>query len=291
MTTEEFSPVILDEASIDTLVSSFEHISHSDSQDNSFWYARELMSLLGYSKWENFQNVIEKAKQACVKSGHETNHHFPDVRKMVVLGSGSEREIEDIALSRYASYLIAQNGDPRKKSIAFAQTYFAIQTRRQEILDQETNELSPLSEDERRLMLRDEIKEHNKSLASAAKSAGVVTPFEYSVFQTHGYQGLYGGLNVPGIRRKKGLNKNKSILDFMGSTELAANLFRATQTEEKLRRDGVKGKTAANRVHKEVGAKVRQTIADIGGTMPENLPVAEDIKKVARRTKRNLSDK
>lgn len=125
-----------------------------------------------------------------------------------------------------------------------------------------------MSEDEKRMILRDEIKEHNKSLASAAKSAGVITPFDYSVFQTHGYQGLYGGLNVPGIRRKKGLSKNKSILDFMGSTELAANLFRATQTEEKLRRDKIKGKAAANRVHQQVGAKVRQTISDIGGTMP-----------------------
>lgn len=291
MTAEKFNPIILDEASIDTLVKAFEEISNTDSDDNNYWFARELMSLLGYSKWENFQNVIEKAKRACTESGHDANHHFPDVRKMVVLGSGSEREIEDIALSRYASYLIAQNGDPRKKSIAFAQTYFAIQTRRQEILDKQNAEISPLNEDERRLMLRDEIKEHNKSLASAAKSAGVVTPFEYSVFQTHGYQGLYGGLNVPGIRRKKGLGKNKSILDFMGSTELAANLFRATQTEEKIRREGIKGKAAANKAHKEVGAKVRQTIKEIGGTMPEDLPVAEDIKKIARRSKKSLRDK
>lgn len=140
-------------------------------------------------------------------------------------------------------------------------------------------------------MLRKEIKEHNKSLASAAKGAGVITPFEYFVFQTHGYQGLYGGLNVPGIRRKRGLDKNKSILDFMGSTELAANLFRATQTEEKIRRDNIKGKTQANRVHKEIGAKVRKTIADIGGTMPEDLPLAEDIKKVAKRNKKNLPNK
>lgn len=291
MTDENFNPIILDEASIDTLVKAFEDISNTDSDDNNYWFARELMSLLGYSKWENFQNVIEKAKRACLESGHDANHHFPDVRKMVALGSGSERMIEDIALSRYASYLIAQNGDPRKKSIAFAQTYFAIQTRRQEILDNQVTEVSPLSEDERRLMLRDEIKEHNKSLASAAKSAGVVTPFEYSVFQTHGYQGLYGGLNVPGIRRKKGLSKNKSILDFMGSTELAANLFRATQTEEKIRREGIKGKTAANKAHKEVGAKVRQTIKEIGGTMPEDLSVAEDIKKIARRSKKGLSEK
>jgi len=291
MPKDEFNPIVLDETSIEFLVNAFEEASHIDDDSRHYWFARELMPLLDYSKWENFQNVIEKAKQACIKSGYDTNHHFPDVRKMVVLGSGSERNIEDIALSRYAAYLIAQNGDPRKKPIAFAQTYFAIQTRRQEILEQESNKFSPLSEDERRLMLRSEIKEHNKSLASAAKSAGVITPFDYSVFQTHGYQGLYGGLNVPGIRQKKGLSKNKSILDFMGSTELAANLFRATQTEEKIRRDNVKGKAAANKVHKEVGKKVRQTIEDIGGTMPENLPIAEDIKKVAKRSKKQLTDK
>lgn len=291
MSDNEITPIILDEQSIETLVHAFEETSHCDDEGNDYWFARELMTLLGYSKWENFQNVIDKAKLACKKSNHDTNHHFPGVRKMVVLGSGSEREIEDIALSRYAAYLIAQNGDSRKKPIAFAQTYFAIQTRRQEILTQGQNEFSPLSEDEKRMMLRDEIKEHNKSLASVAKSAGVMTPFDYSVFQTHGYQGLYGGLNVPGIRRKKGLSNNKSILDFMGSTELAANLFRATQTEEKLRRDEVKGKAAANRVHNQVGAKVRQTISDIGGTMPENLPVAEDIKKIVRRNKKTIGEK
>lgn len=183
MTESPFIPVILDEASIEDLIKAFELTSHSDDEGNTFWFARELMSLLGYSKWENFQNVIEKAKSACCESGYDANHHFPDVRKMVVLGSGSEREIEDIALSRYASYLIAQNGDPRKKPVAFAQTYFAIQTRRQEILEQEENEFAPLSEDERRMMLRDEIKEHNKSLASAAKSAGVVTPFDIQFFK------------------------------------------------------------------------------------------------------------
>ena len=283
--------IILDEDSIESLIAAFEAAGQVDDDGNDHWFARELMELLGYSKWENFLNVLEKARIACVKSGHDTNHHFPDVRKMVTLGSGAEREIEDIALSRYASYLIAQNGDPRKKPVAFAQTYFAIQTRRQEILEQEAVNFSPLSEDEKRLMLREEIKEHNKSLASAAKSAGVREGFDYAVFQTNGYKGLYGGLNVPGIRRKKGLKKSNSILDFMGSTELAANLFRATQTEEKLRREKIKTKQAANEAHFEVGAKVRQTIKDIGGTMPENLPTAEDIKKIARRRKKAINTK
>lgn len=279
---------LLDEVTIDRLVERFEQSSQVDENDSEFWFARELMELLGYAKWENFVNVIEKAKIACEQSGQSLNHHFPEVRKMVQLGSGAERQIDDIALSRYGSYLIAQNGDPRKVQVAFAQTYFAIQTRRQEIFDETKEAFSPLSEDDKRLMLRNEIKEHNKSLASAAKQAGVNKNHEFAIFQTHGYKGLYGGLNVPGIRRKKKLNKNKNILDHMGSTELAANLFRATQTEEKLRRENIKGRESANQAHYEVGAKVRQTIRDIGGTMPEDLPPAEDIKKVTRRTKKNL---
>jgi DNA-damage-inducible protein D len=173
--------------------------------------------------------------------------------------------------------------------VAFAQTYFAIQTRRQEIKDLEEREYQPLSEDERRCLLRDEIKTHNKQLASAAMSAGVRAGVDFAVFQTEGYRGLYGGLDVPGIRRRKGLNSKQAILDHMGSAELAANLFRATQTEEKLRRDGIRGKDAANRAHYEIGAKVRQTIRDIGGDMPENLPTAEDVKKVGRRLKKAIN--
>lgn len=222
--------------------------------------------------------------------GNQVADHFADVGKMVSLGSGAEREVEDVVLSRYAAYLVAQNGDPRKQAIAFAQTYFAIQTRRQEIADETRDAYAPLSEDERRVLLRDEIREHNRQLASAAKNAGVREGVEYAIFQTHGYQGLYGGLDVPGIRRRKGLNPKQHILDHMGSTELAANLFRATQTEEKLRRENVRGKDAANRTHFEVGRKVRGAIADIGGTMPERLPPAEDIKKVGRRLNKALKN-
>ena len=205
---------------------------------------------------------------------------------MVALGSGAEREIDDIHLTRYACYLIAQNGDSRKQQVAFAQTYFAIQTRRQEEADEEAN--APLSDDQKRVLLREEIKRHNKHLASAAKEAGVVKPLDFAIFQNHGYKGLYGGLDNKAIQRRKGLGAKKNILDHMGSTELAANLFRATQTEDKLRRENIQGKTAANAAHYEVGRKVRQTIKEIGGTMPEALPVAEDITKVERRLSKAL---
>lgn len=272
---------------IERLIASFENASQMD-EGVEFWDARDLQGLLGYSKWDNFLEVIQRAKTACLGSGQEVENHFADVRKMVSIGSGAEREIDDIRLTRYACYLIAQNGDARKRPVAFAQTYFAIQTRRQEIADSDADEYIPLSEDQKRVLLRDEIKEHNKNLASAAKGAGVIQPIDFAIFQTFGYKGLYGGLDRLGIQRKKGLRAKQNILDHMGSTELAANLFRATQTEDKLRRDGIRGKEAANAAHFEVGRKVRDTIRDIGGTMPENLPPAEDIVKVERRLKKAL---
>lgn len=274
---------ITTDGTIEQLVASFEDAAQVDDAGHEFWFARDLQHLFGYAKWDNFLTIIQRAKSACTHSGRDCDDHFADVGKMVTLGSGAEREIDDIVLSRYACYLAAQNGDGRKQPIAFAQTYFAIQARRQEIRDQQEAEYAPLSEDERRVLLRDEIKEHNKNLASAAKNAGVKDGPDFAVFQTEGYKGLYGGLDVAGIRRRKGLKARHPILDHMGSTELAANLFRATQTEEKLRRDGVQGKTAANRTHFLVGQKVRQTIREIGGDMPETLPPAEDIKKVSRR--------
>ncbi|MCF8469733.1 MAG: DNA damage-inducible protein D [Parvibaculum sp.] len=268
---------------IERLITRFENASQVDDDDVEFWDARDLQELLAYSKWDNFLEVVQKAKSACMGSGQNVENHFADVRKMVSIGSGAEREIEDIRLTRYACYLIAQNGDARKTTIAFAQAYFAIQTRRQEIADEDAAQHVALSEDQKRILLRDEIKEHNKNLASAAKGAGVVQPIDFAIFQTSGYKGLYGGLDRLGIQRKKGLRAKQNILDHMGSTELAANLFRATQTEEKLRRENIKGKDAANAAHYEVGRKVRDTIREIGGTMPEDLPPAEDIVKVGRR--------
>lgn len=270
---------------IERLITQFEEAGQIDDAGVEFWDARDLQALLGYSKWDSFLDVVEKAKEACRASGQTISDHFADVRKMVPIGSGAEREVEDIRLTRYACYLIAQNGDSRKRQIAFAQTYFAIQTRRQEISDDDASQSLPLSEDQKRLLLRDEIKAHNKNLASAAKGAGVVKPLDFAIFQTFGYKGLYGGLDRLGIQRKKGLRAKQNILDHMGSTELAANLFRATQTEEKLRRENIRGKDAANATHFEVGKKVRDAIRDIGGTMPEQLPPAEDIAKVERRLK------
>lgn len=271
--------------SIDQLIKRFEGAAQSDEESAEFWFARDLQQLLGYAKWDNFLEVITKAKIACDRAKNATEDHFAGVGKMIALGKGGQREIDDIVLSRYACYLIAQNADSRKRPVAFAQTYFAIQTRRQEVREQEEQEYQSLTEAERRVMLREEIKTHNKHLASAAKNAGVREGLDYAIFQTEGYKGLYGGLDVPGIRRRKGLRSKQAILDHMGSTELAANLFRATQTEEKLRREQTRGKDAANRAHDEVGAKVRQTIKDIGGAMPEALPPEEDIKKVSRRLK------
>ena len=276
---------------IDRLIDRFEEASHQDDAGVEYWDARDLQELLGYARWESFLEVVGKAKEACRVSGQPIENHFADVTKMVPIGSGAERAIEDIRLTRYACYLVAQNGDARKKPVAFAQTYFAIQTRRQELQDNEEAEgYLPLSEDHKRIWLRNEMKEHNSKLASAAAGAGVVSGIDFAIFQNFGYQGLYGGLDKRGIQRAKGLKAKDSILDHMGSTELAANLFRATQTEDKLRREGIKGKDKANATHYAVGRKVRQTIADIGGTRPEWLPVAEDITKVERRIKKALTD-
>jgi DNA-damage-inducible protein D len=287
LASEQSSIVGLGDGAIEKLIASFEDAAQADDDGTEFWDARDLQELLGYQRWDTFLEVIEKARIACRASGQPPENHFSDVRKMVSIGSGAEREISDIRLTRYACYLTAQNGDSRKKPIAFAQTYFAIQTRKQEL--SEDDQYAPLPEDQKRVLLRDEIKEHNKHLASAAKGAGVAEPLDFAIFQTFGYKGLYGGLDRPGIQRAKGLRAKQNILDHMGSTELAANLFRATQTEEKLRRDKVRGKDAANNTHLEVGRKVRQAIKDIGGKMPENLPVAEDIAKVARRLKKGVN--
>ena len=263
----------------------FENIKHINEYGQEFWYARELQQALEYTEWRNFSAVIEKAKTACATSGNEVAEHFVDVNKTSPMPNGGERIIDDIMLSRYACYLIVMNGDPRKQIVAVGQTYFAIKTRQQELVEN----YDQLTEDQKRLAIRDEIKRHNKSLAAAAQMAGVETSLDYATFQNYGYMGLYGGLTAQGIKQRKGLKKSQDILDHMGSTELAANLFRATQTDEKLRRENIQGKEAANQTHYEVGAKVRQTIAELGGTMPEDLPTPEkSIQQLAREQEKRL---
>ena len=257
----------------------FESIKHINEYGQEFWYARELQAALEYSQWRRFEEAIERAKIACEQSGNPVADHFANVGNMVKLGSGSEREVNDYVLSRYACYLIVMNGDPRKEVIAVGQTYFAVKTRQQELVEN----YDELTENQKRIAIRHEMAEHNKSLAEAAQMAGVETSLDYATFQNYGYMGLYGGLRAADIKARKGLKKSQNILDHMGSTELAANLFRATQTDEKLRRDNVQGKAAANQVHYQVGAKVRQTIKDLGGTMPEDLPTPEkSIKQLER---------
>jgi DNA-damage-inducible protein D len=268
----------------------FEQIKRVDEHKNEFWTARDLSSVMEYSEYRHFKPVIERAKEACKNSGYEVQHHFEDILDMIELGKGAKREIENVKLSRYACYLIVQNADPSKEIVALGQTYFAVQTRLQE-LQQARSYQELKTEDEKRLFLRKEMFEHNKQLAAAAKNAGVIAPVDYAIFQNHGYMGLYGGLDAKGIHRRKGLKKSEQILDHMGSTELAANLFRATQTEEKLKRENIKGKQKANQTHFEVGKKVRTTIQELGGTMPENLLTAESIKKLAKKDDQKKLDK
>lgn len=267
---------------------SFEGLKHHKDDGVEYWSARELAPLLEYRDWRNFEKVIGKAMQACEASNHEVADHFVEATKMVPLGSGSQRELDDVHLSRYACYLVVQNGDPSKPVIAAGQTYFAVQTRRQELADDVT--FQRLKEDQKRLLLRNELREHNKQLVEVAQQAGVETGLDFAIFQNHGYQGLYGGLDQKAIHRRKSLKKSQKILDHMGSTELAANLFRATQTEEKLRRDNVQGKQHANHVHFEVGRKVRETIAELGGTMPEDLPIPENSIKQIESAAKKLQD-
>ena len=260
----------------------FESAKQHTEDDIEFWYARDLKEILEYEQWRNFLKVVEKAKESCKNSKNDIGDHFADVSKMVEIGSETTRNIDDIMLSRYACYLIVQNGDPRKKIIALGQTYFAVKTR-----ERENDEA--FIEDEKRFAIRNELKNHNKSLAEAAQMSGVETPKDYAIFQNKGYQGLYKGLGVKDIHEKKGLAKNEKILDHMGSTELAANLFRATQTDEKLRRENIQGKENANNTHHEVGKKVRQTIEELGGTMPEDLKLPEkSIKEIEEKHKKRL---
>ncbi|MBX9753225.1 MAG: DNA damage-inducible protein D [Pseudomonadaceae bacterium] len=267
----------------------FEAIRHFDAAGNEYWLARQLAVVLEYSQYRHFLPVIARAREACRNSGQTVANHIEDVLTMVEIGSGAKRQVEDCRLSRYACYLLVQNGDPGKSVIANGQTYFALQTRRQELADEAR--FSQLTEDEKRLAIRNELAAHNKQLAAAAKDAGVATPLDYAVFQDHGYRGLYGGLAAKDIHAHKRLKKSQKILDHMGSTELAANLFRATQTEEKLRRDEIQGKQQANQTHFAVGQKVRQTIEELGGTMPEDLPAPPRSIKQIEAAKKKLESK
>jgi len=265
----------------------FENIKNINDYDQEFWYARELSEILEYTKWGNFKKVIDKAKEACDSSDINVSNHFADVGKMIDIANGAQREIEDIMLSRYACYLIVQNADSRKNVVALGQTYFATQTIKQELID----DFQQNSEDKKRLAIRNELADHNKSLAEVAQMAGIEDPRDYAVFQNRGYQGLYGGLGAKEIKERKGLKKSHKILDYMGSTELAANLFRATQTDEKLRRENIKGKYKANEVHYKVGAKVRKTIEELGGTMPENLPTPKkSVKAIEKEEQKKLKN-
>lgn len=262
-------------------ITPFESIRRTNPAGNEYWSSRDFARVLGYADYRNFQSVIESARTACFNSGQRVDDHFVEVTDMIKVGKGAMRPAKTVMMSRYACYLVIQNADPSKEIVAQGQTYFAIQTRRQELSDAEI-------EEQRRLAIRSELKKHNSQLADAAKDAGVVDPRDYAIFQNHGYMGLYGGLGAQDIHRRKGLKKGEQILDHMGSTELAANLFRATQAEEKLRREKITGKEKANKAHREVGAKVRQTIKELGGTMPEELPTVESIKKLESRAKKAL---
>jgi DNA-damage-inducible protein D len=259
--------------------SPFEQIRRVNDAGNEYWSSRDFARILGYVNYRHFLAVIEKARTACFNSGQRVEDHFVGIDDMIEVGKGARRPVKTVLMSRYACYLVIQNADPAKEIVAVGQTYFAVQTRRQELSDQAV-------EDQRRLTIRSELRTHNSQLADAAKDAGVIEPRDYAIFQNHGYIGLYGGLNAQDLHRHKGLKKGEQILDHMGSTELAANLFRATQAEEKLRREKIIGKAKANAAHREVGAKVRQTIKELGGTMPEALPPADSIRKLESRQKR-----
>ena len=244
----------------------FEDIKHIDEKGNEYWLARELQNALGYTQWRRFENVIRKAKLSCKNSNMNINDHFANVGKMVNIGSNTKRETDDYKLSRYACYLIAQNGDSRKKVIALAQTYFAVQTRKQELSEKE---YSSLSEDEKRLYQRNLTKKGNHSLNIAAKNVGVKN---FDRFHNSGYKGLYNGETANDIAKRKELRYREDILDNMCSDELIANLFRISQTEQKIKNDNIHGESNANKTHYKVGKEIRNTIKKLGGTLPEDLP-------------------
>ncbi|MCX6718210.1 MAG: DNA damage-inducible protein D [Candidatus Staskawiczbacteria bacterium] len=264
---------------INSLNKDFENIKKIDKNGVEYWHARELLPLLGYPNWQKAEEVIARAAKACINSGQAVDNHFNQLVKMVEIGSGTVREVKDWKLDRYACYLIAQNGNSKKSEIAMAQTYFAIQTRKQEIFE-------TLSGTDKRLFIRGEVSAENKKLFSTAKGAGVT---KFGSFNDAGYKGLYG-MPLANIESKKGIKKGE-LLDRAGTTELAANLFRITQTDEKIKKDNIRGDDMASRTHFMVGGKVRQTIKDIGGTLPENLPPEKHIKELKSEKKKLLKKK
>lgn len=262
----------------------FEDIKHIDENGIEYWYGRELQIVLQYAKWQKFLNVIEKAKEACKNSGHIIEDHFIQMGKMVQIGSGAQREKLDYKLTRYASYLIVQNSDPSKEVVALGQTYFAIQTRKQELTEKE---YSVLTEDEKRFYQRNLTKKGNYSLNQVAKNIGVKN---FDRFHNEGYKGLYNGETANDIAKRKKLRYREDILDNMGSEELSANLFRISQTEAKLKRDNIQGESNASKVHNQIGKKVRKAIKSMGGTMPEELPTPKkSLKELQKRDKRKIA--
>ncbi|MDQ2810023.1 MAG: DNA damage-inducible protein D [Chloroflexota bacterium] len=267
------------------VASPFAQLGRQLPNGSEYWLARELARLLGYTDYRNFGKVVDKARIACANSGHAPADHFVDVNEMVTIGSGAQRKVADVQLSRYACYLVVQNADPEKETVALGQTYFAVQTQLQEQADA----LAGLSEAQRRLYFRHQLTDHNRQLAATAREAGVIEPHDFAIFMDHGYMGLYAGERTEDIHSRKGLQPNQRILDHMGSEELAANLFRSTQAEAQIRREGIQGKEPANQAHEEMGRRVRQFIADVGGTMPENLPApAESIQQLEQAERARL---
>ena len=266
---------------MDSVNNQLDALKKVHSNQMEYWMARDLMAVLGYSRWENFQAVINKAKMACESAGIDPANQFLDTTKMVQIGSGAMAERADCFLSRYGCYLVAMNGDTSKPQIGMAQTYFAVQTRRQEVFDE-------LTEAQKRIELRDRVTQHNKQLNAAAKKAGVISKM-FGVFHDAGYRGLYG-MSLADIKRKKNIPESETLLDCAGRVELAANDFRITQTEQKLTVDNIQGQEAAIKTHRTVGHEVRETIRKIGGPMPENLPAEPHIKKLkaARRKQKKL---
>ena len=270
---------------IDKNNKSFEDIKHINENGVEYWHARELMPILQYSNWQNFEKIIEKAKISCKNSDINVFDHFTDVSKTIKMPKGAEKTILDYKLTRYACYLIAQNGDSRKKVIALAQTYFAVQTRKQEITEKE---YSKLTEDEKRFYQRNLTRKGNHSLNKAAKKAGVKN---FDKFHNSGYKGLYNGETADDISKRKGLRYREDILDNMGSEELAANLFRITQTESRLKKDNIDSEKEANKTHYKIGKNIREVIAKNGGTMPEDLPTPKkSLKQLEKEKKNQLRD-